>query len=125
MVKTTKSCKTRQRRQHERSVAVLIRPSEGQPSAYVRITQDGEPAHYWVDAVPADWGKAFKVAKPGHEGEETYDVLLDGDKDSCTCPGHTYHGYCKHVDGLRALDAAGQLPRPDGYKPDSQHQLPF
>jgi hypothetical protein len=121
---------SRQRRPHTRSVKVLIPPSPEQPAAYVRITQDGEEAHYWVDAIPADFGKGFKLSKPGHEGgadaeSGDYHVLLDGNASSCTCPAGTYHGYCKHVDGLRALDAAGKLPRADGYKPGHDSFIPF
>jgi hypothetical protein len=42
-----------------------------------------------------------------------YDVLLENEQDgSCTCPGHTYHGYCRHLDALRALLAEGKLPLP-------------
>lgn len=124
---TAATRKPRQRRPHERSVRVLIRPSPGQPSLYVRLTQDGEAAHYWIDALPSDWGRAFRVEKPGHEGTESYDVCLEenGQADSCTCPGNTYGGYCKHVDCLRALDARSGLPVADGYKPDSQHGIPF
>src|SRR5262245_22689643 len=93
-----KARKPRQRRPHERSVAVVIRPSAGQPDAYVRITQDGEASHSWLSALPSDFGRAFRLAKPGHEGTDSYDVLLDAAGDSCTCPGHTYGGFCKHVD---------------------------
>jgi uncharacterized Zn finger protein len=45
--------------------------------------------------------------------EDTYSVLLENEQDSsCTCPGHMFHGYCKHVDALRALLAEGRLPLP-------------
>ncbi len=104
--------KPRQRRPHERSVAVLISPSEGQPDRLLRITQDGEPAHYWLAYLPSDFGRAFRLERVAHEatdkeGRDAYDVLLDGAADSCTCPGHVYGNYCKHVDGM--LPAA---PRP-------------
>lgn len=59
------------------------------------------------------------------DGGEAYDVNLSDHGDSCTCPGNVYHGYCKHADCCRALAAAGKLPEPNGYKPDSQHQTPF
>jgi hypothetical protein len=119
--------KPRQRRPHERSVVIVIRPSEGQPDAYLRLTVDGVEPHYWLGALPSDYGRAFRLSKPGHEDPACtgYDVLLDTVGDSCTCPGHTYHNHCKHVDGLRALEAAGQLPAADGYKPGPDTQLPF
>jgi hypothetical protein len=69
--------KPRQRRPHERSVAVLIRPSADQPDLYIRIRQDDAEAHYWIVARPSDYGRSFAVEKPGHEGAEVYDVLLD------------------------------------------------
>jgi hypothetical protein len=109
MSNATRSPRPRQRRQHERSVKVLIAPSPGQPDTMIRITQDGEPAHYWVSAQPADWGRGLRLEKPGTEGTDVYDVLLDGTVGSCTCKGHTYGGYCKHVDCVRALQQAGQL----------------
>jgi hypothetical protein len=123
----TTARKPRQRRQHERSVAVLIKPSPGQPDSYVRITQDGEPAHYWLSAIPSDWGRAFRLEKPGFEGDDSYDVCLEenGQSDSCTCKGNTYGGYCKHVDAVRALDRAGRLPAPPAYKPGHDSNIPF
>ncbi len=120
------------RRQHVRSAKVIIAPSEGQPLALVRITQDGEPAHYWLGALPSDFGRAYRLERQGLEGESVYDVLLGDGIDSfdiCTCPGHTYGGYCKHVDCCRALLAAGKLPddpRLAAYKPAGHdHGIPF
>ncbi|HYT90290.1 MAG TPA: hypothetical protein VEL76_16400 [Gemmataceae bacterium] len=110
MVTATKTRKPRQRRQHERSVTVLIRPTAGQPDTLIRITQDSESAHYWLSTLPSDFGRAFRLEKPGTEGDEVYDVLLDDQGgDSCTCPGHTYGGFCRHVDSLRALHTADKL----------------
>ena len=111
MSTTTKARKPRQRRQHVRTVKVLCGPTVGNPSTFVRITQDGEACHYWVEPVAADFGTAFRLEKPSAaEGEEaTYDVLLSAEGDSCTCKGHTYGGYCKHVDAVRALRQAGKL----------------
>jgi hypothetical protein len=104
--------KPRQRRPHERSVRVLITPCPGQPDIFIRVTQDGEHAHYWVHPMQSDFGLAYKVEKPGFEGSDEYDVLLEIEGDSCTCKGHTYCGYCKHVDALRALHTQGRLPLP-------------
>src|SRR5262245_336841 len=116
---------TKNRRTHERSVGVVVKPSEGQPDLLIRITQDGKPSSYWASRIVTDWAEGWRLEKPGYEGDESYDVLLDAGGDSCTCPGHTYHGYCKHVDALRALRAAGRLPLPillnraagENYKP--------
>src|SRR4051794_29663275 len=96
--------KAPQRRPHERSVKVLITPLPEQPLTLIRITQDGEQAHYWVSPLRSDWGLAYRLEKPGHEGDDVYDVLIENAQDaSCTCPGHIYGGYCKHVDALRSL----------------------
>ena len=111
-VKTSKTRKPRQRRPHERSVKVLITPCPGQPSLFIRITQDGEQAHYWVDPLPSEFGLYYRLEKPGFEGTDCYDVLLEIEGSSCTCPGHSYGGYCRHVDALRALHAQGRLPLP-------------
>ncbi len=120
--------KPRTRRQHVRTVKVLIAPSKGQPDAMVRITQDDLPAHYWVSAVSSDYGRAFRVEKPGTEGTDVYDVMLASASrhdDSCTCPGNTWGGYCRHLDALRALDAADLLPKLGSYKPGHDSDLPF
>jgi len=113
------NCKSRARRKHERSVKVLI-PAlicDRQRLTLIRITQDGKAAHYWVALQASAWGLAFSVERAGEEVEDgaegTYDVLLENEQDSsCSCPGHTYHGHCKHVEALRALLAAGKLPLP-------------
>jgi hypothetical protein len=42
-----------------------------------------------------------------------YDVHRDTEGQlSCTCPGHTYHRHGKPCKHLRALTAAGMLPKP-------------
>lgn len=33
-------------------------------------------------------------------------------EETCSCPGHTYGGKCKHVDALRTLYRMGKLPLP-------------
>jgi len=60
--------------------------------------------------VKADFGDGFAVEKDENGVvRETYDVNLSATGDTCTCKGHTYGGYCKHVDGIRALVSAGKL----------------
>jgi SWIM zinc finger len=109
MSTTTATRKPRQRRQHERTVKVLAAPSIGDPRTFLCITQDGKASHYWIAPLAADFGKGFRFEKSEPNGE-AYDVLLENEQDaSCTCKGHTYGGYCKHVDCCRALVAAGKL----------------
>jgi hypothetical protein len=48
---------------------VLVPPSPGQPLTLVRITQDGEQAHYWVEPLASDFGLAYRLEKPGTEGD--------------------------------------------------------
>jgi hypothetical protein len=47
-----------QRRPHRRSVKVIIPALPGQPLTLVRITVDGEAAHYWISPLASDWGLA-------------------------------------------------------------------
>ena len=75
---------------------------------FIQCGKDGkDSANYLIERRPSDFGTAYRLDKVGTA--ECYDVLLEEGKDSCTCPGHTYHGHCKHVDGLKALRQAGKL----------------
>src|SRR5260370_18560379 len=104
----TATRRLRQRREHQRSVKVLVAPAAGNPMMFVRITQDGKASYYWISPLASDFGRAFRFEKPEIDGG-AYDMLLHQGGDSCTCKGHTYHGYCKHVDCCKALIAAGKL----------------
>jgi hypothetical protein len=72
-------------------------------------------ARYWMEAIPCDLpGRAYqfaKVVRPGEEGG-CYECLLAdrAEHDLCDCRGFTSAGHCKHLDILRDLDAAGELP---------------
>src|SRR5262245_38597387 len=68
---------------------------------------------YWIDRLPSDFGTAYRLQKFFDQGGESYDVLLDGRQSSCECLGFQRHGHCKHVEGLQALVAAGQLDGPE------------
>jgi hypothetical protein len=73
---------------------------------------------YYLEALPADFGVAFRLTKLAHQVEEGhdpyYDVLLDPrGHHSCTCLGNLRWGHktrCKHVAALAALVAGGKLP---------------
>lgn len=95
----------------DRTVKVLLPALPGLAPALVRITRGGVPQGYWVRPLATDFGLGYRLDRD--EAAGGYDVLLENDQDaSCTCPGHTYRGRCKHVDALRALLAAGLLELP-------------
>jgi hypothetical protein len=106
------------RQPHERGVKVVLDrvPGLGE-TILIEIRQDKEVARYWVAPVPSDWGLAWQVDKDGcpFDGEHNHDVLIENSRGgSCSCQGFTAHGYCRHLDALRALLAAGKLPMPGG-----------
>jgi len=68
---------------------------------------------YWIDQLPSDFGTAYRLTKFHDQGGEAYDVLLDGQQCTCECLGFTRWHHCKHVEGLQALVAAGQLDGPE------------
>jgi hypothetical protein len=58
-------------------------------------------------------------------GKEVYDVrlTLEGHAE-CSCPGHVYHKTGKPCKHLRALTAAGMLPRPAAPKDNAVPDWP-
>src|SRR5262245_7443555 len=64
---------------------------------------------YWIDRLPSDFGTAYRLRKFLDQGGESYDVLLDGRHSTCECLGFQRWHHCKHVEGLQALVASGQL----------------
>ncbi len=80
----------------------------------LELTSGKDRCGYWVEPMPSDFGRAFKLRKfdttPGTDEEaQSYDVCLDGIGSDCSCKGFLRHGHCKHVEGLLALAAAGKL----------------
>jgi hypothetical protein len=68
--------------------------------------------HYYVAAIPSDFGRAFRWEKFSVEGGETYHVCLDGTSATCECKGHLAHGHrtvCKHIAATRKLIEQGKL----------------
>ena len=86
------------------------------------LSQDGVLRAYVLTPLPSEiGGAAYRLGKAdnGDGHAEEYDVLLHGRETSCTCPGHTYRGKCKHVEALEALTAAGKLA---AAKPEAKPQ---
>jgi hypothetical protein len=108
--KTARRVKVRS--EETRTVCLTHLPAS-QPGAYVLdIVQGKVSCSYWLTALPADFGRAFRLQKFQHQGGECYDVLLDGEKSTCECMGHLrWQTWCKHIQALRQLEAAGRLPQ--------------
>jgi hypothetical protein len=108
----TTSAPARQRKPRQkpqRFIRLRFKP-EGTSPGMVSIRVGKESADYFLTAIPADFGRGFKVEKIGlHETEGDYAVNIDGETRSCECKGFVRHGHCKHADGLAALIAAGRL----------------
>jgi hypothetical protein len=106
---TTAASQRKPRPKPERRIRLEVRPEHG-GLGIVRIWVGQEYADYFLDPIPADFGRGFKVEKIGlHANDPPYHVHLDGDQRSCECKGFLRHGHCKHADGLAALVAAGRL----------------
>lgn len=100
---TKKAAKERQR------AATVLTLSDG--TRVLCLTVDGDMRGYRLTALGSDFGAAYRLDKAdnGDGDTESYDVLLDGARSSCTCKGHTYRGKCKHVDALNKLHRVGKL----------------
>jgi hypothetical protein len=93
-----------------RSVRLVVESSQDE-SGVVVVTVGKETFPYFVDEIPADYGRAFCLSK--FTGE-SYDVNLGDARHppSCECLGHQRWGHrtaCKHLAGLAALVEAGKL----------------
>lgn len=78
----------------------------------VEIVQDRKADLYLVRQIPADFGRGYQLEKLAADlsTAEVYDINLASSESACTCPGHSFHGHCKHVAGLLALEQRGELP---------------
>lgn len=72
---------------------------------------------YLIVTFAAKGGRGFRFAKvtPGTDrSTESYDVFCAtpgaGRHDSCHCRGSLLHGYCKHIEAARAIEANEWLP---------------
>lgn len=93
--------------------AALVTLNNGK--TVLTLTAGDEMRGYLLTPIPSDFGAGFHLVK-GDNGDgsphEEYDVLLDGRESSCTCPGNTYKGRCKHLDAIQALVNAGKIAAP-------------
>jgi hypothetical protein len=78
----------------------------------LRLREAGAaPDHYFVSALPADYGRGFLVEKIGPAGQvvETYHVNVNGRQSLCECKGWLRWQRCKHLEALTALIEHGKL----------------
>jgi hypothetical protein len=84
---------------------------DGGRLALVLVTGKGRRAaakFYHVEEIPTQiGGRAFRLEPFNTDklatGESEYVVLLAGPDTSCTCPGHSWTGGCKHATALLAF----------------------
>jgi hypothetical protein len=98
----------RQRSKPIRLARLVVSLGPDGKNGLLKLTVGKLSTDYLVNRIPSDFGTAYRLDKAG--AADSYDVLIDDDSGhSCTCPGHSSHGRCKHVSGLLALKAAGRL----------------
>jgi hypothetical protein len=70
---------------------------------------DGVAQTYKVLPLPAQFGRAFQLIDVRNRFGLFYHLHFDGPSPTCTCPGGTYRGICKHAVSVAALVAGGAL----------------
>lgn len=91
-----------------RTVRLVVTPIEG-AHGFIEITSGKKATGYFLDAIPADFGRGFRLEKDDDDGCEVYHVNINAIHGHCDCLGNEAHGHCKHVDGIKALLKAGKL----------------
>jgi hypothetical protein len=73
------------------------------------VTVDDRSAYYVLHEIPCEiGGRGFAVHRLGMG--TLYHVRIGPPRDcSCECKGFLYHGYCRHILGLLALEQVGRL----------------
>jgi hypothetical protein len=91
-------------------VTALASPPDAEGRQLIVLSVGRETDAYDCKPFPADFGPAFRVLKLTNrkKDEGDYAVSLHGHC-SCSCPGHTYHGYCRHVAAMLLLWSRGEL----------------
>ena len=107
-MKTTKPARTKL----VRVLRILARLQSG--SLLIEVEERGplssKAAHYYVDPIPADFGRAFRFSKFECQGGEVHETNVGGEGEpaQCDCLGHQRWGHktvCRHVAAVRALQA--------------------
>jgi hypothetical protein len=70
---------------------------------------DGKAETYRVLTLHTDFGRGFELVNVGRRFGTFYHVHFDGPAPSCTCPGGTHRGVCKHITAVAALVVGGAL----------------
>lgn len=84
---------------------------------YWDCEEKGESALYRAEVVDCEWcRRAFLVRKlvgkrAGHNQGYHVQIGVNNDerRNGCDCPGHTYHGHCRHVSSLKQLLEDGDI----------------
>ena len=92
----------------ERSIR-LVRSPSADGVGVVCITMPRETANYTFVEIPCEiGGRGFAVHRLGLGN--LYHVRIGQlENCSCECKGFLHRSRCRHVEGLKALDKAGQL----------------
>jgi hypothetical protein len=101
---------------------ILVILSDWKP----RLQEYRRKTTFRVEEVPASGGRGFilhrnaeDVANDGPEADDAYQTFIANPQDHhCTCKGHGRHGYCRHVDALMTLLAAGHIDHIEAGRPD-------
>src|SRR5262245_20960604 len=76
----------------------------------IDIVEDGRTETYRIFPIDCRDGRAFEMQKIQPTASDPYRVCLgDVEGPSCECKGFKYHGRCRHIQGLTAMQARGVL----------------
>jgi hypothetical protein len=95
-----------------------VRWGQGEPEYFATPTRIDRRGRKFIE-VNNDWGFKVTVRAPAPEpGQswtvtgsrgDTYTVKLDAGRWSCTCPGHSFRGRCRHVNEQQEKENACQI----------------
>ena len=98
------------REKTQRGYHWIAPPAPNRPYGIVRLAIGQSSFEYFVQAIPADVGRAFKLTLIDGTGAVVHQVVLNGKASACNCNGGK--GGCEHIALLSALLSAGELPGP-------------